>query len=155
MADGDYLVSVVPQNAKLAKVTSINKNGSFKIIALKKTGKTNLIAKLASGKAVRISVKVQKSAVTTSKLIVSKSRISLTKGKSFKINTVKYPFNSKNGISFSSSNKKIATVNKNGIITGKKKGTAYITVKSGNVKKKIKVTVTNSKQSLDNLFSSF
>ena len=42
---------------------------------------------------------------------------------------------------YSSSNKKIATVNSKGVITGKKKGTAYITVKSGNICKKVKVVV--------------
>ena len=33
------------------------------------------------------------------------------------------------------------TVSSSGVITGKKKGTAYITVKSGKIRKKVKVVV--------------
>ena len=44
-------------------------------------------------------------------------------------------------VTYSSSNKKIATVSSSGVITGKKKGTAYITVKSGKIRKKVKVVV--------------
>ncbi|MFR3401322.1 MAG: Ig-like domain-containing protein [Blautia faecis] len=40
-----------------------------------------------------------------------------------------------------SSNKKIAIVSKYGKITGKKKGTATITIKSGKITKKCKVKV--------------
>lgn len=146
MADGDYLVSVSPQNRKLVKISNINSRGTFKIIALRATGKTTLRAKLASGKIIKINIKVQKNAVTTTKLVVNKNKISLSIGKRFKIKATKYPFNSKSRIAFSSSNKSIATVSKNGIITGKKKGTAYITIKSGSIKKRIKVTVVNSKR---------
>jgi uncharacterized protein YjdB len=42
---------------------------------------------------------------------------------------------------FTSSNKKIATVNSKGKITAKKKGTAYITVKTNGIKLKCKITV--------------
>ena len=146
MADGDYLVSVSPQNRKLVKIANINSRGTFKITALRATGKTTLRAKLASGKIININIKVQKNAVTTTKLVVNKNKISLSKGKRFKIKATKYPFNSKSRIAFSSSNKSIATVNKKGIITGKKKGTAYITIKSGSIKKRIKVTVVNPKR---------
>ena len=40
-----------------------------------------------------------------------------------------------------SSDSSIASVNKHGTVTGKKKGTAYITVKSGKIRKKVKVVV--------------
>jgi uncharacterized protein YjdB len=43
-------------------------------------------------------------------------------------------------ITYSSSNKSIATVSSSGVITGKKKGKTTITVKSGT--KKVVVTVT-------------
>ena len=44
-------------------------------------------------------------------------------------------------VTYSSSNKKIVTVSSSGVIPGKKKGTAYITVKSGKIRKKVKVVV--------------
>ena len=49
------------------------------------------------------------------------------------------PFTSKQKVTYTTSNKKIVTVSKNGVVTGKKKGTAKVTVKSGN--KSVKVTV--------------
>jgi len=47
-------------------------------------------------------------------------------------------------VTWSSSNKKVATVNKKGIVTGKKTGTATITAKVGKKKFKCKVTVKNA-----------
>ena len=48
----------------------------------------------------------------------------------------------KSKITYSSSNKKVATVNSSGVITAKKKGTATITVKTANGKKaKLKIKV--------------
>ncbi|WP_417183579.1 Ig-like domain-containing protein [Blautia sp.] len=44
-------------------------------------------------------------------------------------------------ITFTSSNKKVATVTSKGKVTAKKKGTAVITVKSGKIKVKCKITV--------------
>jgi len=44
-------------------------------------------------------------------------------------------------IKFSSSNKKVATINKKGVVTAKKKGTTIITVKYGKQSKKVKLTV--------------
>lgn len=145
MVNGDYLKSVVPKNKKLAKVTAVNKNGSFKIKALKKTGKTIITATLESGVTVDISLTVQSKAVKTKKLSVNKTTVNLTKGGTFTIKANKTPFNSKDTVKFSSSNKKVATVSKKGKIVAKKNGTAYITVKSGNVSKKVKVVVKNKK----------
>lgn len=48
---------------------------------------------------------------------------------------------SKNKVTYKSSNSKIVAVNSKGKIKGKKKGTATITVKSGKITKKCKVTV--------------
>ena len=56
-----------------------------------------------------------------------------------------------NTVTWSSSNKKIATV-KGGVVTGRGKGTATITVKCGKLKAKCKITVKkeNTKASRDN-----
>lgn len=141
MSNGDYLKSVVPQNKKLVKISSVKQSGNFKITALKKTGKTVLTATLASGHKININITVQSKAVKTSKLYVNKSVVTLAKGRSFTLKVNRDPFNASDVIKYSSSNKKIATVNSKGKIVAKKKGTAYITVKAGNVKKKVKVIV--------------
>ena len=69
--------------------------------------------------------------------IIIKVTITLASGKKPVISQI----TSQEKVTYSSSNKKIATVSSSGVITGKKKGTAYITVKSGNICKKVKVVV--------------
>lgn len=145
MVNGDYLKSVVPKNKKLAKVTSVKRNGSFKIKALNKTGKTVITATLESGVTVDINLTVQSKVVKTKNLSVNKPTVNLAKGGTFTIKVTKTPFNSKDTIKFSSSNKKVATVSSKGKIVAKKNGTAYITVKSGKASKKVKVVVKNKK----------
>ena len=51
------------------------------------------------------------------------------------------PANSTEKITYKSSNTKIATVSTKGVIKAKKKGTVTITVKSGDVKVRCRVTV--------------
>ena len=73
-----------------------------------------------------------------------KSKITLKKGKKKTIKYTVYPANAVNkAVKFKSSNKKVATVSKKGVIKTKKKGKATITITTveGNVKAKIKVTV--------------
>lgn len=153
MAKGDYLKSVIPKNTKLVKISNIKQDGTFKITALKKTGKTTITATLASGFTVNINLTVQSKAVKTTKLTVNKTVVNLTKGKSFTLKVSKTPFNASDKISFTSSNKKIATVNKKGKIVAKKKGTAYITVKALKISKKVKVVVKNKSDSNSDFIS--
>ena len=68
-----------------------------------------------------------------------KSSATIKKGKSITLKPKKYGTNSK--LVYTSSNTKVAVVNENGKIAGKKKGTAYITVKAGSLSVKCKVTV--------------
>ena len=51
------------------------------------------------------------------------------------------PVTSKQKVTYSSSNKKVATVTSKGVIKAKKKGKVTITVKSGKKSYKIKITV--------------
>ena len=70
------------------------------------------------------------------------SRKMLRKGRTYKIKYSVSPKNTTETISFSSSDKKIATVSKSGVITAKKKGTCTITIKSsGGTKAKFKLYV--------------
>ena len=82
-----------------------------------------------------LSTAVVAEAATTVKLNVKKK--TLTEGKSF---TLKVKGTSKK-VTFSSSKKSVATVNKNGKVTAKKAGKANITAKVGNKKYVCKVTV--------------
>ena len=69
-------------------------------------------------------------------LKVANTKVSVKAGKTAKLKATVSP---KLAISYTSSNKKIATVSKTGVITGKKKGTAKITVSCYGAKKVVTV----------------
>lgn len=80
--------------------------------------------------------------IPATKITLKKTSIKLEKGKKYTIKATLTPAKTTDTLKFTSSNKKIATVSKNGVITAKKKGKATITVKAtSGAKKKIKVTV--------------
>ena len=106
-----------------------------------KAGKAKVTITLASGKKQVISITVQKTTVRTTKITGLKSRVTVARNKKLALKPVISPITSQEKVTYSSSNKKIVTVNSKGVITGKKKGTAYITVKSGKIRKKVKVVV--------------
>ena len=73
---------------------------------------------------------------------LNKKKASLKKGKTLTLKAVLTPQNASEKITWSSSNKKVAKVNKKGKVTALKKGTAVITVKTVSGKKATcKVTV--------------
>ena len=136
LAKGDRIVSWKSSNKKIVTV-----NSSGKIKAGKKTGKAKITVTLKSGLTRVISVKVQKKAGKTTKILGIKKKLSLKKGKSLKLTPEILPITSLEKVTYSSSNKKVVSVNSKGKITTKKKGTATITIKSGKKKIKCKVTV--------------
>ncbi|MDD6324529.1 MAG: Ig-like domain-containing protein [Lachnospiraceae bacterium] len=135
LAAGDSVASYTSSNTKLFTV-----NGSGKLTAKKKTGSAKLTVTLASGYSRTVTVTVQKAAVRTTKLTGLAKKMTLEKGKKATLSPVVTPFTSRQKVTYTSSNKKVATVSAKGVIVAKKSGTAKITVKSGN--KKFVVTVT-------------
>jgi predicted NUDIX family NTP pyrophosphohydrolase len=92
-----------------------------------------------------ISVPTSYAANTTVKSItISKKKLKLKKGKTYKLKAKLSPKKAKGKISWKSSNKKVATVSKKGLVKAKKVGSATITayVKGTKIKKTCKVTVT-------------
>lgn len=132
--------SVVKWTSSRPSVVAVNKT-TGKLTA-KKTGKATITVTMKSGALAKCTVTVQKKAVKTKKLKLSKTKIALKKGTSYTIKVTKDPLTSLEKITFRSSNKKVARVSSKGKVTAKKKGTATITVKtSGGTTKKCKVTV--------------
>lgn len=134
LASGDYIKVYTSSNKKIFTVTKKGK------ITAVKAGKAVLTVKLASGKQLKAKVKVQKGTVKTSKVTVAERSKVLKKGKSYKIKALISPLTSQEKVTYSTSNKKVATVSKTGKVVAKKKGKVVITVKSG--KKNAKVTIT-------------
>ena len=81
----------------------------------------------------------QTSQKTTRKIKLNRRKLTLKKGKSFRLKVTLTPADSQDKITYKTSNKKIATVSKIGKIKAKKKGKVKITVISG--KKKAVCTV--------------
>lgn len=121
-------------------IATVSKTGK---ITAKKTGTAVITATTGSGFESSITVKVKK-APTKVKLSISTGS-SPKKLKTGKTYTLKTSFSSgaySNKLTFSSSNKAVASVSKSGKITTKKKGSATITVTTYNKKKAtLKVTV--------------
>ena len=84
-------------------------------------------------------VSVQKGAVKTKSIKGLSKSVSVVKGKSLTLKPTLEPVNSPEKITYTSSNKKVATVSAKGVVKGVKPGTAKITVKAA--KKKAVVTV--------------
>ena len=143
MGAGDRVVSWKTSNKKVVSV----KNGRIK--GLKAGKSATITVKLASGKKARFKVKVQKPAVATKSIKVTNAatgrnqgkKATLKRGQSLKLKAALTPVTSLQKVTWFSSNKKIVIVSKSGVIKAKKKGRATITVKSGNKKYNIRITV--------------
>ena len=141
-SEGDYVTAVTSNKPGTVKVTNVNKNGTFKLTAGKKKGSAVVTVTLASKKTASFKVTVQKAAVKTTKITTTTKSLTLAKGATYKklaSSIAVTPVTSKEKVTYSSSNKKVATVSSKGVIKAKKADTAKITVKSG--KKKVVVTV--------------
>lgn len=135
---GDQIKSFQSSNTKVAKV---DKNGVVKGI---RVGTAQITVTTTHGAKAVCQVTVSKNVVKTTKLTLSnikKGKLSIKKGKTFRIKAVISPKDSTEGLKYTTSKKSIATVSVKGLIKGKKKGNCIITVKSGSKSKKIMLTV--------------
>lgn len=143
LAKGDSVDRFVSSKPKVAAVSNKGK------ITGKAAGTAVITVKLKSGYSVWFKVKVQKKAVKTTALTVTNAAtgkkvaksVKLGRNKKLKLQATAAPVTSLQKATYTSSNKKVAQAAKNGVITGKKAGTAVITVKSGKKTCKIKVIV--------------
>lgn len=120
-------------NTKIATVSSTG------VITAKKVGKVTITVQSGKQKAT-VTLTVKKApALKAIKNVPPKKTI--TKGKTYTLKPQLYPSGAIAKITYTSSNKSVATVDSKGKITAKKKGTAVITVKAGKFTAKCKVTV--------------
>lgn len=135
LAKGDRIKSYTSNNKKVAVV---DKNGK---ITAKSVGKAKITVKLASGKKVTVTVKVQKTTVKTTSLTIKSKAVTVKKGETYTLKPVIKPLTSQQKITYQSSDNKVASISSKGKITARKKGIAIITIKSGTKVIKVKVTV--------------
>lgn len=113
-------------NPKVAKVTSTG------TVTAVKAGST-VITATVNGVETTCKVTVKQPSLT-----VAKEKVTIKKGSRYRIKANAMPAKT---ITYSSSNKKIAKVDKNGVIKGIKPGKATITVTCNKVSRKIEVKV--------------
>lgn len=141
MVEEDSLLSVKSNKPKLLKVSNVSPGGTFKLKAQSKTGTAKLTITLKSGLSKTIKVKIQKAKVRTTSVKVVSRKLTLSAKQKYDLAPVVVPVTSYDKLKCATSNKKVATVSKRGLITAKKKGKATITITSGKKKVKVKVTV--------------
>lgn len=133
--NGEYSSSIKYKstNDGIATVSSTG------VVKTKASGKVTIIAETYNGKQATCTINVKKA---PTKLLLNKKTKSIKHGSAF-ILKAKFPSGQYSSIiKFTSSNKKIATVDSKGIVKAKKKGTATITAKTFNGKSaKCKITV--------------
>ncbi len=122
------------------KVATVDKNGKITGVS---AGSCTITAKTSNGKTAKVSVKVNSKPAVTS---VSLNMTSINMlGKAIQLKASCQPNNSDQSITWSSSNKKVATVSSSGTVTPKGYGNCTITAKSKNGKTATcKVTVNKS-----------
>ena len=149
LTKGDYIISYVSDNVVVATVDNAGN------VTGQNAGTANITITLASGISAAIRIRVEQTSaikqpnvsgqtkMTTTQLKVG-STIKVGAGQKKKLAVTITPKNSTDKVTYTSANKKIATVSSDGTITGKKVGKTKITVKSGS--KKVTVTVTVTKK---------
>ena len=120
------------------KIATVSTKG---VITAKKVGSTTVTVKTHNGKTATLKLTVKKA---PSKVTVKPKSLSLEVGQTANL-TASVPNKTASfKLTWTSGNKKIATVDENGIVTAVKAGTAKITVKTFNNKEAVcTVTVTN------------
>ena len=138
---GTYKLSAVlsPANAtyrqlawtsKNPKVATVDSAGKIKAIS---PGTTVIYARATNGMTAKCTVKVKP--VTVSKVSMNKTSLSMTVKSTYKLSATVAPANATyKTLKWYSANAKIATVDKYGKVTAKKKGSVYIYAKASNGK---------------------
>jgi alpha-amylase len=109
------------------------------VVTAKKAGTAKITVKTKSGKQTVCKVTVP---ANVKKIKLNKKKLTLKVKKSYRLKATLKPSGIKDTLTWKSSNKKVASVDKNGKIKAKKKGKAVITVTTSNGKKATcKVTV--------------
>lgn len=130
-------VSMMPENCTDTvawksmdkEIATVTKTGKIKAL---KTGKTTITVVSGSGEEDAMTVIVKKAPKSIKNKVPKKT---IKKGEVFRLKPILTSGSASNQLTYTSSNSKIVTVNKNGLVKGKKQGKATVTIKTYNGKK--------------------
>ena len=128
----DKVKAYKSSNPKIAKISQ-----KGRITAGKKTGKARLTVTMASGASASCKITVQKKAVKIQKLALSQKKLVLKRGSRSKLDAIRKPVTATGKITWISSNRAVATVDKKGMVKARKKGKVKIIAKTSNGKKAV------------------
>ena len=121
------------------KVVSVSKSG---FITAKTAGTAKITITTTDKKKIKMIVKVTDPTIPTGISISNGKKATLYRGQTLSLTAAMKPATATSKLTWKSSNKKVASVNSDGVITAKKAGKTTITVKTHNGKKAtIKITV--------------
>jgi len=121
------------------KIATVDGNG---VVMPMKEGIATITVKTANGKKDTVKVKVVDPYKPTKVVLDASGTVTLNMGETLQLNAALAPETAQSKLTWSTSSKKIAVVDENGVVTPVKEGTATITVKTANGKKdtvKVKV----------------
>lgn len=137
---GEYVIVKAPTNSeKGLKSKTCSTCGKVYSVTIPKVNSVTTPKKDSSE--TNTEQNTQTSQQTTKKIKLNRRKLTLKKGKTFKLKVTLTPKNSQDKIIYKTSNKKVAKVSKSGKIKAVKKGKANITVISGKKKIVCKVIV--------------
>ena len=130
-----YLKSIVPKNAdksviyqsKTNKIATVSSSG---IITGKKPGKTKIVVTATRNKRLKKIVTIEVKNLKPTKLTLNTRSVKVKYGDKYQLIVKVNPRTMRCPVIFSSNNKKVATIDKHGVIRGKKAGTATIIVRT-------------------------
>lgn len=134
---GKEIKSCKSSNKKVASVTA---DGT---VTAKKAGKAKITVTTRDKKKLTVKVKVVDPRAATKVTLTEGKSVRLKVGETLQLHAVLSPETAQSTLIWKSDKKKIASVTSDGLVTAKKKGTAKITVATGNGKKttiKVKVS---------------
>ena len=116
-----------------AKVATVSQSGKVKAV-----GKGTATVTVSAGNGASASVKIKVTAPSPTKIAITKGKTAKLKvGKKLTLKVKLTPSYAESKLTWSSSNKAVATVSSKGVVTAKKAGTAKITVRTANKKKAV------------------
>ena len=114
------------------KYVTVNVSG---VVTAVSEGSSTITVKTANGKKATLKVKVVDPYKPTGIALVQKGTVQVRKGETLQLNATLSPSTAQSNLSWTSSNKKRATVSAGGVVTGVSEGTVTITVSTFNGKK--------------------